>query len=378
MLNLHIYPSNIKNETRILKITESLIDMGISNNIIIIGIKEKNLLEHEKIDKNRDIWRVPLKKFSFLNWKIRKILRYLQWLWKIYFRFRKREIRMINCHSIFDLALGVVLKKRIRCKLIYDTHELETERNGLKGNLQKILKFVEKKSIKYVDHIFVVSDSIKNWYKETYELNNVTVIKNIPKKIRKKRELGKLRRIFKIPDKSIIYIYQGIFLHGRGIGILLSLFSKEDINSHIIFMGYGELKDQIKDYESRYEKIHLLDAVSPDNIFKYTSGADIGISLIENSCLSYYFSLPNKIFEYVFSGIPCLVSNFPDMGSFIEENKCGWVSEVNEDSVYLFIKNMLKKKIEKKKQNIRAILKRADFDWEFEQEKIKKVYQKLF
>ena len=29
MLNLHIYASNIKNESRILKITKSLIDLGI-------------------------------------------------------------------------------------------------------------------------------------------------------------------------------------------------------------------------------------------------------------------------------------------------------------------------------------------------------------
>ena len=42
------------------------------------------------------------------------------------------------------------------------THELETERNALKGLLKIIFKMIEKLLVPYCDQIFVVSDSIGN------------------------------------------------------------------------------------------------------------------------------------------------------------------------------------------------------------------------
>ena len=38
---------------------------------------------------------------------------------------------LIHCHDVLVLPLGVIVKLITRAKLIYDAHELESDRNGL-------------------------------------------------------------------------------------------------------------------------------------------------------------------------------------------------------------------------------------------------------
>jgi glycosyltransferase involved in cell wall biosynthesis len=378
-VNIHIYPSNIKNESRIFRITNSLIEAGIVKEIIIVGKGDGELNEHDRLDESRQIWRVPLSRFSKLHWKIRKVLRYIQWLRKIYSRFRKEKIGIVNCHSIFDLPLGAWLKRATGCMLIYDTHELETERNGLKGTLKKILKRIEKKYSKYTDHVFVVCDSIARWYREAYGLDNVTTIKNVPVKKQTVKRSKKIRDLLKVPEERILYIYQGGFLEGRGIPILLSVFSRSDIHDHIVFMGYGALAEEIKEFVRQHQNIHFLEAVPPGRVVEYTSGADVGFSLFENTSLSYYCSLPNKIFEYLVSGIPCIVSDFPEMSAFVTQYQSGWTTAVDEGSVYSLITEISRGRdmIRRKKQGITKVLQRDDLGWEHEHRKLIQVYKDL-
>jgi len=44
-----------------------------------------------------------------------------------------------------------------------------------------------------------------------------------------------------------------------------------------------------------------------------TASVDIGVSLIENLSTSYYYALPNKLFEYIMADVPVVVSNLPQM-----------------------------------------------------------------
>ena len=175
-----------------------------------------------------------------------------------------------------------------------------------------------------------------------------------------------------IRDDEILFIYQGLLDNGRGIKILLSAFSKVDRKKHIVFMGYGILENVIKEYENNFSNIHFQPAVKPDKVIIYTKSADVGISLIENTCLSYQYSLPNKMFEYILSGLPLIVSDFPDMGEIIDNYKCGWKIVINEESIIELIENISRESVEEKRNNV---LKCRDiFDWRKEEKNLLKAY----
>lgn len=155
-INLHIYESNIKNESRIFKMTRTLLENGIENDIHIIGIGDGENPEYERIDEHRLIWRVNVKKPLPIP-KAKTYLFFRDWYKKIEQKYKNVELSVIQSNSIQNLPLCVRLKTtHPGAKLLYDCHELETEKMGLSG-LQKILaKYRELRLINKADYVTVV------------------------------------------------------------------------------------------------------------------------------------------------------------------------------------------------------------------------------
>jgi glycosyltransferase involved in cell wall biosynthesis len=377
-LNLHIYPSTILYESRMLKVTKSLADSGAFTEIHLVGIHEAGLNEHEEIDSIRSIWRVPLSRPLPIP-KMRSFLKFSQWASKILRRYRKADISVVHCHSLNDLPIGVLLKLAKRgVKLVYDAHELETERNGLAGIDKTLAKIKERLLMRFVDHTLVVSESIAAWYREKYEGRPVTLVRNMPCNDRSSVPVqipSVFRDRFNI-DNGIVFLYQGALIRGRGIELLLKAFSKVEGNKHIVFMGYGSYEEEIKSFAARYKNIHFHEAVRPDEVMRYTVGADVGVCLIENTCLSYYYSLPNKLYEYTLAGVPVIVSQFPEMSKLIGEFENGWGTLVREENLLSLIDRIDSLGIEVKRQN--SIRARDKIGWDLEEKKLLAAYDGLF
>jgi len=157
-------------------------------------------------------------------------------------------------------------------------------------------------------------------------MDRPAVVRNVP--MRTAAPEGKstvLRDNHNIPDGALLYLYQGGLAPGRGVETLLDIFADMDAHRHLVLMGYGVLEDLVVDAARKSSNIHFQPAVPPGEVLYYTNSADIGLCLIENTCLSYYYSLPNKLFEYLLSGLPVLVNDMPEQRNIVEHFHCGWV-----------------------------------------------------
>lgn len=374
-INLHIYQSSFKYESRILKETKSIASSGVVDKVIIAAIWESGLEEYEKLDKKIEVWRIPLKTRILPGGALVKAFQHIELTFKILSRFRKAGIKYVQCHSLSTLPIAVLFKIFARSKIVYDAHELETEK-GKRGIRQITSKLLERLLIHYTDSIIVVSDSIAEWYKNQYGLQKVNVIKNFPHEQNYSIERTNiLKETFNLQDDDVLYIYQGALSNGRSIKILLDAFSKIDKKKHVVFMGYGDLEGIIKKYENNFSNIHFHPAVKPGDVTSYARSADVGICLIENVCLSYYFSLPNKLFEYVVSGLPVIASDFPDMGKIIDEHECGWKVPVSEKALIDLIEDLSIEEIEEKRKN--ALKCKGNFVWDREKDKLVQIYANL-
>jgi hypothetical protein len=376
--NLHIYPSPFRYESRILKETKSLIDNNLVNKIIIASTWDNGLLKFEKIDDYRFIKRFNLLSNNFNKFVFFKLFLYFEFTIKVFFEYRKVKLEYINCHSLLVLPIGVLLKKvGLANKLIYDAHELETERNGLTSFSRIITKFLERFLINYVDFVIVVNEPIADWYKKKYNINEVFVVKNMPKRIELPTSKSSLlKNKFNIPKNQILFIYQGLLIKGRGIENLIEVFSKAPKDKHVVFMGYGPFENIVKKYASINANIHFHPAVLPSDIVAYTSSADIGLHfIIGKLCLSYKYSLPNKFGEYLLAGIPVLVSSSLEyLSSIVTKEECGWsISSENNDSLLSFITNIDKYTIDKVTENVNLYNK--NIGWEFEEIIFFKIYK---
>ena len=71
---------------------------------------------------------------------------------------------MVHCHDSICLIAAVLLKRFVGCCLVYDAHELESDRNGQSRLFGAITLWIERVCWSSVDLFITVSESIDFWY----------------------------------------------------------------------------------------------------------------------------------------------------------------------------------------------------------------------
>ncbi len=379
MINvLHLTHTDINSDSRILK--EMLAIAKSSANYKVNGIGVNLDEEQHKTKKYNeiDIYSINLisRKWRFLPIMIRHILSLIELSSKMIFKAIRLKPNIIHCNDTMVLPLGVIVKFFTNSKLIYDAHELESNRNGLSKTLGKMTLFCEKFLWRFVDKLIVVSPSIAKWYEDNIGKKDTEIIMNSP--LLEENIINKdknyFRNKFSIPDSSKIFLYIGILGKGRGIELILNTFkNNSDLSSHLIFLGYGDLKNQLVEDSKKYKNIHVHDAVPHSEVVSIAKSADIGLCLIENVSLSDYYCLPNKLFEYAFAEIPILASNFPDIKEVVDNYNLGKYSELSEKCIYKAIKEY------ENEQELNKIdsSKLYKLSWQYQEEKLVALYNSL-
>lgn len=380
MINvLHLSHTDIRYDSRILKEMTALAQSSHDYRLYGIGISmdEGNALSSQARALEIHSLEINSKNLTYLP----KIVRHILTLIELVIKSSRRAIRfrphVIHCHDTLILPLGVVLKWLTSSKLIYDAHELESNRNGLSNVLSKLTIYAEKIAWASVDLLITVSPSINHWYQSNVGPKLSELVLNSPDLYLRDvtgvaDDRNYLRKKFNIPEESKIFIYVGIFGRGRGVERILEVFSGES-NAHIVFMGYGELMQMILDSSHVHPNQHIHEAVQHEDVVRVIQSADVGICLIENVSLSDYYSLPNKLFECAFAGIPVLASNFPDMSNIVNSYHLGLCCDLDRES----IRNAIHQ-FESSSSSYRIDpTKLQDLRWEAQKDRLLKAYEKV-
>jgi glycosyltransferase involved in cell wall biosynthesis len=77
--------------------------------------------------------------------------------------------------------------------------------------------------------------------------------------------------------------------------------------------------------ENLSDKVRFSPRLAPEVLANYTALCDVGCSLEKDTNLNYRFCLPNKLFDYMNAGIPCVVSDLPEMARVVRETQVGLI-----------------------------------------------------
>jgi len=372
--NLHISLNDFRNQSRVLKQTNSLVNSYLIEHVFIAALWAEGLQVEQIYAKKITCNRFALKSRSWSKNFFFQLFKYFEFSWKVYQFYKDKNIKLINIHSVGLLPLGVFLKWVYKAKLVYDTHELETETNGLVGFRKKAVKTIEKIFIRKADLILVVGENIADWYGNAYHINRPQVVLNVPNQRALKRN-NHFREQLGIRDDQIILLYQGGLAAGRGVHLILEAFkARSDDKVVAVFMGYGPLQHDIQTAATQQKNIFFYPAVAPQIVLEYTSSADFGIHLIQNTCLNHNYCMPNKLFEYAMAGLPVLVSNMKDMSELVRKNQMGAViSDFSVAGINQAIDDLLVQDLTTMKAN--AYRMACENSWEVQEQKMLTAYQ---
>jgi glycosyltransferase involved in cell wall biosynthesis len=366
--------NSFQHDTRVLKACGVSSDVTDGGSVMVVALGETGLPVEESVNDNVTVWRPQLASRSWPKNIFVQVIKYIEWLWRIVRRIRSEQLQLIHAHSLSALPVGVVAKWVTGAPVLYDAHELETEVVGTKPLRRRLSRRTERILIRWVDRMVTVCDSIADWYVGTYAVERPFVVRNVPAwGSNVPNDSNILRTIHHIPEDELIFLYQGALSTGRGVEGLLAAFSRLETRKHMIFMGYGVLESRILDAASGFDNIHFQRAVPPEELGLYTSSADVGVCLIEAVCLSNYYSLPNKLFEYLHSRVPILVTELPEQKSIVAKYDCGWIAKDLGSTLVELIDSIDLQSVNEKRRGV--ITANLDFSWQAEAQVLEQAYR---
>jgi glycosyltransferase involved in cell wall biosynthesis len=337
---LHISNTDIERDSRIrkeLKTLSELPDVQVS----VVGVPDAAENGDAELDgaRYRKV-RLASRALKTFPRAIRYFFQMIEFTFKAVSAGREIKPNIVHCHDTFALPAGRILKKQWGCHLVYDAHELESDKNAQNAILSWATLQIEKVCWTQVDLLISVSDSIIEWYMRNLGPKPSVLVLNAPAIAADAsadfdaQERGTyFHEKYRIPAGSPVFVYLGLLSKGRGIEICLDAFAAGPADAHVVFIGFGHLEQSIIEYARRLPNIHFHEAVPHDQVVSLVRSADYGLCLVEKTSLSAYYCLPNKLFEYGFAGIPVLASRFPEMSRLVEQYSLGVCCDPDPNSV---------------------------------------------
>ncbi len=220
------------------------------------------------------------------------------------------------CSVDFDTLPGGCSATLLRGKKrVFDAHEYFTEVPEVthRKMVKAIWYLIGKTCLPFYKHAYTVGPALADIFTKQHGIpfgviRNVGVLGSIPVETRLPPALSGLG------DRKMI-LYQGALNEGRGLEAMIE--SIKDLTGVVLVLaGEGDLSQalraQVDSNPNLQDKVIFLGFVKPSDLKTLTQHAWVGINLLENKGLSYYYSLANKFFDYVQAEKPCVTMNFPE------------------------------------------------------------------
>ncbi len=346
---VHIYYSNMAHESRLLRAAKAAVEEGLAREAIGIGYQEGKLATEEVMADHVTIRRLEPPRWSKGGSKIARLMRWPLWTVRAAREAARARPSIVQAHSLAAMPAGILAARVMgKAKLVYDAHELESERTGWSNSLKRVARIAEQRFVRIADAVIVVSATIADWYAEHYRITKPYLIRNMPE-----TPLGTspvadgLREKLGLAEADMIFVYLGKLTHGRGIPILVEAFQRCPPDRHLVLLGDGSMEKWLHEVAATNPNIHILPPVPSADVIGFIRSADVGLSLGEDISLSYRYSLPNKLFESRHAGLPVIVANMLEMANFVRTYGGGWIVDQNPKDVESLVRAIDKAEVAK-------------------------------
>jgi glycosyltransferase involved in cell wall biosynthesis len=257
---------------------------------------------------------------------------YLKFIWHTKLKLITSKASIIFAEDIYTLPFSIIFGKLKHAKVYYDSRELFGYLAGLKEKKfkQTFWKWTENFFIKRADKVIVTGKMDGEFLRQEYGIENIILLRNLPRYYKPETKIN-LHSQLQIEKSKKIILYQGVLLKGRGIEKVFEVL--KDLPNHIfIIAGGGEFEDFYRRLSVEMkltDQVIFLGKLTQEDLPKVTASVDVGVSLIENLSKSYYYALPNKLFEYIMAEVPVISSNLPQMQEVVEKYDVGLVVNID-------------------------------------------------
>ena len=351
--------NDLNYDQRMIRICNSLVENGYE--VLLVGVKKKNSLSliAQKFQQKRIPILFEKGKLFYATYNLQLFL-YLLFV-------RASIFCAIDLDTIVPVYYASIFRNK---KRVYDAHELFTEMQEVMSRpaIYKMWSWVERTFVKRFPVGYTVGAYIADIFKERYGVSyglvrNITVLKPIA-----------------IPEKQERYIlYQGAVNVGRCFEYLIP--AMQYVDAKLIICGEGNFYEQAKALATENNlnsKVVFKGYVPPAELKNYTLNAYIGITLFEATGTSNKYSLANRFFDYMHSGVLQLCVKYPEYERINEDFEVAHlIAEPTIQNIAEGLNYLLQNDAYYQKLQMNCLKAREVYCWQHEEKTLLKIYSQL-
>lgn len=307
---------------------------------------------------------------------------------------------IVHANDGNTLAPAVWVSRACGAKVVYDAHELWRHRNVRTDRpvAPLVEATIERLAIARAQAVITVSPSIATWLHEEYDLpERPTLVRNIPRAPSadsvtsesltlesvqtRSPTTGQLRQMAGLGADTHVIAYGGRITTSRGIEDTLHALALLPDGTHFVLLGYGESDylatlHMLIDELGIGERVHFVGAVASDQVAAALADADLSVVFVRPVCLSYEYSLPNKLFESIHAGLPIAAANLPDTAALVREHGVGEIFDL--DSPADMAATIAAVLADPQRYRDAAVVAATQLTWQHEEEALLGLYARVF
>lgn len=237
---------------------------------------------------------------------------------------------VIHANDLNALIPSIKAAKKLKCTIIYDSHEICVENIYVGGLYKKYLAWCEKRYVKKVDRMVCVSNATAEYFKNKYRIEKPMVVTNC--------SLKSEQYACEEKNDSFEVLNHGQFYEGRGYDIMVEAIPllKDYPDVKLAVRGFGKLEERLKKraQELGGDNFIFYPRVLVQELISSASKSRVGVAITESICLNFELSVSNKLFEYASAGLPVIMSNIPEHRYLNDKFKFGVVISENTPKAF--------------------------------------------
>jgi glycosyltransferase involved in cell wall biosynthesis len=249
----------------------------------------------------------------------------------------RQQPDIIHAHDahVLEAAVNAANHMRVRGKrprLIYDAHEYVA--GAVRTNERQALAWrrMEAYYIRNADAVITVSEPIADALQRNYRLpDRPTVVLNAPSLESRDVPDSDIRSACKLDPDVPLIVYSGSTAPKRGVATVVQALTQVPDAHLAVVCVPGPRSPHAMDLARQAgelgvaDRLYRVSPVAPESVLDFLRTADVGVHPMVGGIPNHEMALPNKLFDYVLAGLPVVVSDLAEMGSFVRRTGVGEV-----------------------------------------------------
>jgi len=291
---------------------------------------------------------------------------------------------IVDAHDLIALPAAIRIARETGAKVLYDVHDLYLHQPKRRSRFAYWFgERTEKRNIKLADAVITVSDGMADYLRSSYGIPRPILVMNAPEvKSADGGSQRNLRSELGLGPDVPLGVYTGGRNRSRGLDKLVQALGQVPA-LHLALVGHRQGGDdtqlrRIAEAGAWDHRLHIVPPVHHDRVVNYVASADFAILPYHVDCLNHEVTIPTKLFEAVFAGLPVVVHKNRALREFVEATGTGLVTDSRDvESMANTLRHMVRDQdqLHLSDEKVSSLIR--EYGWPTQAKRLLEVYDRL-